>query len=99
MNKKRAKFNFVLTTILLAVILVLCFAQFKLPFFNNNFNGMFNSINATNDIISGYTAVYEITSNATDENINETVDLMRNIIKNQGIDNSSVYRQGSYIRA
>lgn len=100
MNKKRAKFNFVLTTILLAVALVLCFAQFKLPGFNNNFNGMFNSINATNDITSGYVAVYEITSEeTTDEDVQETIELMRNIIKNQGIDNSSVYRWGDYIRA
>lgn len=100
MNKKRARFNFILASICVAVALVLCFAQFKMPAFNNDFNGMFNSITATNDITTGYSAVYEITSDdATDNEVNETIELMRNIIKNQGIDNSNVYRMGNYIKA
>ena len=100
MNKKRAKINFVLTSILLAIALVLCFAQFKLPFSNNNYNGMFNSISATNDLKRGYSAVYQITSeDVTDEEIESTISIMRTIIDNQGIDNSAVYRQGNNIRA
>lgn len=100
MNKKRAKINFVLTSILLAIALVLCFAQFKMPFSNDNYNGMFSSISATNDLKSGYCAVYKITSeNVTDEEINSTITLMRNILDAQGIDNSCVYRQGNHIRA
>ena len=100
MNKTRAKINFVLTSILLAIALVLCFAQFKLPFSNNNYNGMFNSISATNDLKSGYSAVYQVTSeNVTDEEIDKTISIMRTIIDEQGIDNSFVYRQGSNIRA
>lgn len=100
MNKKRAKINFVLTSILLAIALVLCFAQFKMPFSNDNYNGMFNSISATNDLKSGYSAVYEITSeDVTNDDVEETISIMRNIIAAQGIDNSSVYKQGNYIRA
>ena len=100
MNKKRAKFNFILTSILLAVALILCFAQFKLPYSNTNYNGLFNSVTATNDISNGYTAVYEITSkNVTDEEVDKTISLMRNILRNQSIDNANVYRQGDYIRA
>ncbi|MBQ9786281.1 MAG: hypothetical protein IJW25_02320 [Clostridia bacterium] len=100
MNKKRAKFSFVLTGILLAIALVLCFVQFQMPFSNTNFNGLFNSISATNDLKSGYTAVYEITSdNVTNEEVNNTISLMRTIISNNGIDNANVYRQGDYIRA
>ena len=63
-NKKRAKINFILTSILVVVALVLCFAQFRLPYSNNNFNGFFNSISASNDISQGYCAVYEITASA-----------------------------------
>lgn len=99
MNKKRAKFNFVLTSILLVIALVLCFAQFKLPQLNTNFNGLFNSIQATNDITSGQSAVYEITSNASDQDVEETLALIRVILANQGIDNANVYRQGDFIRA
>ncbi len=100
MNKKRAKFNFILTSILLALALILCFAQFKLPYSNTNYNGLFNSVSATNDISNGYTAVYEITSkNVTDEEVDKTISLMRNILRNQSIDNANVYRQGDYIRA
>lgn len=100
MNKKRAKFNFILTSILLAFALILCFAQFKLPYSNTNYNGLFNSVSATNDISNGYTAVYEITSkNVTDEEVDKTISLMRNILRNQSIDNANVYRQGDYIRA
>lgn len=100
MNKTRAKINFVLASIMIALALVLCFVQFKLPFFNNDFAGMFNKITATNDITSGITAVYEITNkDAKDEEVNETIQLMRNIIKNNGIDNANVYRQGNHIRA
>ncbi len=100
MNKKRAKFNFVLTSILLALALVLCFVQFKLPASNNNFNGLFNSISATEDITSGFSATYEITSeNATDEEIENTITLMRNILPNQNLDGVNVYRQGNFIKA
>ena len=99
MNKKRAKINFILTSILLAIALVLCFAQFQMPFSNDNFNGFFSSISATNDLKNGYSAVYEITSeNVTSSEIKTTMELMRSILDKQGIDNSSVYRQGNYIR-
>ena len=99
MNKKRAKINFILTSVLVVIALVLCFAQFKLPYSNNNFNGFFNSISASNDISQGYCAVYEITSNATDEEVENTIVLMRDLISRQGIDTANVYRQGDYIRA
>lgn len=100
MNKKRAKFNFFLTSVLLVIALVLCFAQFKLPFSNTNFNGLFNSISASNDITSGYRAVYEITSeDVAEEDVENTVTLMRTILTNQGIVGVNVYRQGDYISA
>lgn len=100
MNKKRAKINFFLTSVLLVIALILCFAQFKLPFLNTTFNGLFNSISATNDISSGYRAVYRITSEEIEENdVENTISLMRRILSNQGIDGVNVYRQGSFISA
>ncbi len=100
MNKKRAKFNFVLTSILLVLALVLCFAQFKLPGSNNNFNGLFNSITAGADITNGYSAVYEITAEeSTEQDISKTIELMHSILSKQNLDSVNVYRQGNNIKA
>lgn len=99
-NKKRAQVNFVLTTVLLVVALVLCFVQFQIPFSNTNYPGFFNAISATNDVSNGYSAVYEITSkDATSEEVATTIKLMRDILAKQGIENANVYRQGDFIRA
>ena len=74
MNKKRAKINFCLVIVLLAIALVLCFASFKLPASNDNFNGFFNSISATSDISDGYYAEYDIkTEDASDKEISELI--------------------------
>lgn len=99
MNKKRAKFNFILTSILLVAGLFLCFAQFNLPS-SNKYNGLFNSISATSDITSGNNAVYEITTdNVSDEEITDTINQIRSILNSQGLVGSRVYRQGNYIKA
>ncbi len=99
MNKKRAKFNFILTTILLVGAIFLCFAQFNLPS-SNFYNGMFNSISATSEITYGNNAVYKITSNNTeDENIESAVVTIRDILNAQGFVGSKVYRQGEFIKA
>lgn len=99
MNKKRAKFNFILTAILLALSLFLCFAQFNLPS-SSKYNGLFNSISATSEIANGNSAVYKITSeNVEDEDIENTVNQIRSILNSQGFVGSKVYRQGNYIRA
>lgn len=100
MNKKRAKFNFILTSILLILALFLCFAQFDLPFSYHRFDGLFHAISATSEITNGNTAVYEITTdNASDEDIDSTITQIRNILSGQGFVGSSVYRQGDYIKA
>lgn len=99
MNKKRAKFNYILTSILLVVGLFLCFAQFNLPS-SNKFNGFFNSISATSEITSGNNAVYEITTeNVSDDEITSTINQIRSILNSQGLVGSKVYRQGNYIKA
>lgn len=100
MNKKRAKFNFCFVTILLALAVVLCFVSFRLPASNNDFAGMFYAIDATGDIATGYSAVYEIESDdVTDEDISSTVEKMRSILLSQGFSNYNVYRMGDYIKA
>ena len=99
MNKKRAKFNFCFVGVLLAIAIVLCFASFKLPASNTNYNGLFNSITATSDITNGSSAVYEITTeDASDEEINGTINRIRDILISQGFTNAGVFRMGDYIR-
>lgn len=99
MNKKRAKFNFILTTILLGVAIFLCFAQFNLPS-SNFYNGLFNSISATSEITYGNNAVYKITSTDTeDENVESAVVMIRDILNAQGFVGSKVYRQDNFIKA
>lgn len=99
MNKKRAKFNFILTSILLVVALFLCFAQFNLPS-SNKYEGLFNSISATSEITNGNSAMYQITSeNVDDEDVNATVDQIKNILTGQGFVGSKVYRVGNYVKA
>ena len=99
MNKKRAKFNFCFVCVLLVFALVLCFANFKLPASNTNYNGLFNSITAMGDITNGNTAVYQITTeDATDDEINGTINKIRDILTSQGFTNAGVYRMGDYIR-
>ena len=99
MNKKRAKFNFILTSILLVVAIFLCFAQFNLPS-SNNYNGLFNSISATSEITNGNNAVYKITTeDVKDEDVESTITQIRNILNGQGFVGSKVYRQGDYIKA
>lgn len=100
MNKNRAKINFCLVSVLLLIALVLCFASFKLPASNNDYNGMFNSISATNDITNGYYAEYSIKSDdAGDKEINQTIGKMNDILYSQGFSNVNVYRMGQKIRA
>ena len=99
MNKKRAKFNFVLTSILLVLALFLCFAQFNLPS-NNKYEGLLNSIGATSEITNGNNALFEITSdNVVDEDIDKTVSQIKNILNGQGFVGSKVYRVGNYVKA
>ncbi|MBE7074495.1 MAG: hypothetical protein E7376_00725 [Clostridiales bacterium] len=99
MKKIQAKFNFILTTLLLVIAIFLCFAQFNLPS-NNQYNGLFNSISATSEITNGNSAVYKIMSeDVTDEEINQTVEKIRSILNGQGFVGSKVYRQGDYIKA
>ena len=99
MNKKRAKFNFFLTSILLLLALFFCFAQFDLPGLTK-YNGLFNSINATSEITYGNAAVYEITTeNVSNQEVNQTIQQIRNILDAQGFVNSKVYRQGDFIKA
>lgn len=99
MNKKRAKFNFFLTSVLLILALFFCFAQFNLPDLNT-YNGLFNSISASSEISSGYSAVYEITTdNASNEEVKDTIEQIRNILDSQGFTGSKVYRQGDCIKA
>ena len=100
MNKLRAKINFVLTSILLIIAVVLCFAQFNLPGSNNYFNGLLNSINATSEITTGYSAVYQVESeDATSEEINKTKNKIYDILEEQKFVGSNVYIQGDKIRA
>lgn len=99
MNKKRAKFNFILTSLLVVLAIFLCIAQFKMPFSNSNFKGFFNSIVATNDITSGYSAVYEVTSeDVSSKELADTVYKIRDILEDQGFSNPKVYVQGKGIR-
>ena len=99
MNKKRAKFNFILTSILLVVALFFCFAQFNLPS-SNYYNGLFNAISATSEITNGNSAVYKIISDdVNSENVDETVNKIRSILNKQGFVGSKVYREGNYIKA
>ena len=99
MNKKRAKINFCLVIVLLAIALVLCFASFKLPASNDNFNGFFNSISATSDISDGYYAEYDIkTEDASDKEISELILKMDDILYSQGFSNANVYQMGNKVR-
>ena len=99
MNKKRAKFNFILTTVLLVLALIFCFAQFNLPS-NNYYNGLFNSISATSEIANGNNAVYKITSeDVTASDVDKTVEQIRSILNGQGFVASKVYRVDDYIKA
>ena len=99
MNKKRAKFNFFLISVILIFALFFCFAQFELPGVNR-YNGLFNSINATSEITSGHSAVYEITTeNVSNKEVNETIEQIRDILNAQGFVGSKVYRQGDFIKA
>jgi len=99
MNKKRAKFNFCLVAILLVVALVFCFASFKLPASNDDYNGLFNSISATSDITDGYFAEYNIlTEDANQKDIGELILNMNNILYDQGFANVNIYKMGNKIR-
>ena len=99
MNKKRAKFNFILTSVLLVIALFLCFAQFNLPS-NNMYQGLLNSISATSEITDGNNALYEITTeNVEDEDVSKTVSQIKNILNGQGFVGSKVYRVGNYVKA
>lgn len=100
MNKKRAKFNFILTIFLVVIAFTLCFAQFKIPGSTDRFMGMFNSISTTGDISYGNSATYEITSeNVKSEDVKNTVVKIREILDDQGFVSSKVYSQGAYIKA
>jgi len=100
MNKLRAKINFVLTSILLIIAVVLCFAQFNLPGSNNYFNGLLNSINATSEITTGQSAVYQIESEDVSlKETEKTRDKILEILDSQKFVGSKVYIQGDKIRA
>lgn len=89
MAKKFSIANYVLVSILVAIGLFLSFATFKLPFYVNDYAGFAGAISLSYDVGSGQTAVFDvapISSDATitQEDLNSTVDFVRDVLYSFG---------------
>ncbi|MDD2445392.1 MAG: hypothetical protein PHX09_01095 [Clostridia bacterium] len=60
MNKRLAKRNFISMSILVVILIALCFVNFLIPATNNRFVGFANAITTDLDISGGYSAQYNV---------------------------------------
>ncbi len=90
MAKRFSIINYVLVSLLVTIGLFLSFATFKIPFYVNDYAGFAGAISLSYDIGSGQTAVFEVTpvdtqaDSVTDEQMNETIEFVRNVLANFG---------------
>lgn len=104
MAKRFSIINYVLVSILVAIGLFLSFASFKIPFYVNDYAGFAGAISLSYDLGSGQTAVFDVTSvnsddEVTDKQMKDTVEFVRDVLAsfggeyNQvGIENSNEIR-------
>lgn len=101
MNKTRAIIKYCVITVLVAVSVILCFAQFTFPFTNIRYVGCYQAIKDKMgiDLNGGVLAVYDVTPSTNSTNLETEVDATINRIKNtlskQGYLEATVTRQGN----
>ena len=102
MTKTRSKIKFVLLTFLIALGLFLTFGSFVIPTTNTTYRGFVSAINYGYDLSGGRLAVYEVSSENTDEaksNLSEKLDKIVGdysaVFEGRGL---IVSRQGENIR-
>lgn len=100
MNKTRAIVKYCVICVIVAIAVVLCFAEFTFPFTTTKYVGCYKAIKNKMgiDLNGGVLAVYAVTPSDNSTNLETEVDATINRIKNtlskQGYLESTVTRQG-----
>lgn len=101
MNKTRAIIKYCIISIIVAIAVVLCFAEFTIPFTNTKYVGCYQAIKNKMgiDLNGGVSAVFnvEASENSTDldSEVNATINRVKNTLSKQGYLEATVTRQGS----
>ena len=98
MTKKSSIIKFVFVSIAVAIGILLSIFSFSIPFTTVNFNGFANSIPLGLDIAGGYTVVYDIEvedeSKSVEQEIDSSVEFLKNVLAKQGYSDAVVSKQG-----
>ena len=101
MNKTRAIIKYCIISVIVAIAVVLCFAQFTIPFTNTKYVGCYQAIKNKMgiDLNGGVLAVYAVTPSENSSNleseINATINRIQNTLSKQGYLEATVTRQGN----
>ncbi|MBS7401268.1 MAG: protein translocase subunit SecD [Eubacteriales bacterium] len=101
MNKTRAIIKYCVICVIVAIAVALCFVEFTFPFTNTKYVGCYQAIKNKMgiDLNGGVLAVYTVTpsENSTDldNEVNATINRIKNTLSKQGYLESTVTRQGT----
>ena len=101
MNKTRAIIKYCVICVIVAIAVVLCFAEFTIPFTNTKYVGCYQAIKDKMgiDLNGGVSAVFnvEASDNSSDleAEVNATINRVKNTLSDQGYLEAVVTRQGS----
>ena len=101
MNKTRAIIKYCVICVIVAIAVALCFVEFTFPFTNTKYVGCYQAIKNKMgiDLNGGVLAVYTVTpsENSTDldNEVNATINRIKNTLSKQGYLESTVMRQGT----
>ena len=100
MNRNSAITKFVVIGVLVMIGIVLCFANFRVPFTDQRFIGFLGAIESKMgiDLRGGVLAVFDTEGNPTDEQIDATARRLESLLHAQGYVEATVVRQGTGIR-
>lgn len=101
MNKTRAIIKYCVICIIVAVAVVLCFAEFTIPFTNTKYVGCYQAIKDKMgiDLNGGVSAVFNVeaseNSNDLEAEVDATINRVKNTLSDQGYLEATVIRQGT----
>lgn len=101
MNKTRAIIKYCVICVLVAVAVILCFAEFTIPFTNTKYVGCYQAIKNKMgiDLNGGVSAVFNVepSENSTDleAEVDATINRVKNTLSEQGYLEATVTRQGT----
>lgn len=101
MNKTRAIIKYCVICLIVALAMILCFAEFTIPFTNTKYVGCYQAIKNKMgiDLNGGVSAVFNVepSENSSDleAEVNATINRVKNTLSKQGYLEATVTRQGA----